>query len=851
MAPAIDTTLFHMPRENSFTDSEGRSLTPDMEDEEFERRIPIHSPNAHFPLHVTEPSPRLAHASNPRSPSKRSILSKLKSPTSQTSTKSPTTHRGHTWVPSNVPPKERFRAAVRKVMALHRGTSYLAGASRVGAEPGVNPRRESANLLYGHIQQDCVIEVIDYSSVRSSFGRMANVEFVNFINNPEASAKESWVKVRWINIGGLSWDVVKALSIKYDLHPLALEDVFHARSQNRSKADYYSKHLFLRVLCHKLEDSDDSEFTSSDTPAHGHTLTGLHRSASPTPLEDGLEEDAMKEREDKDTMHPNGITQHNVKKRRHFLPRPLLPNSQHDVEARLMRGAAVSRQKRVEHEVTLDALKHGERVDVKVSPMFVFLLRDGTVISIHKDPSLEFTSPISKRLHQRDTGLRTSADPSLLVHAILDLIVDNALEVIDAYHTKINKFERAILMKPNVKTVRHLHILSGDLILHKRTLEPIKTMIYGLRRYDLDRCAALVDMSDPANANADVFDHMEYILTSLEMFAGIAENLIGYTFNGMNFSAMWSVDKHTDLLFWEIALPLMAVLIPMFMWSDIKSLAHYIQKRVSTHRALKHSAMLRLGFFLLCFALRVVANTEIVNIRVTETHDVEIPFTKDWSVETSHTAYKLDASRRPTLNHTHNDRQWTVLPAPYGTPLKQACEEQTPSTLDSRRHPCPHELWVLLDLTRDWSTHSSFTLRLSWPAPYPADFSIQIYDSEALLSRFGVKPEQPRHTSSALHAGQRYRFAHIRLVDTGVLTPTPKSYTDATKPAEAEPIPVPFILVLEPLYFGVLPPSVLPVLGFIALACVAAGLAVPKILDHLNSIAVQARKELAVNEKRE
>ena len=29
------------------------------------------------------------------------------------------------------------------------------------------------------------------------------------------------------------------------------------------------------------------------------------------------------------------------------------------------------------------------------------------------------------------------------------------------------------------------------MILHKRTLDPIKTMIYGLRRYDLDRSAAI------------------------------------------------------------------------------------------------------------------------------------------------------------------------------------------------------------------------------------------------------------------------------------------------------------------------------------------------------------------------
>ena len=45
----------------------------------------------------------------------------------------------------------------------------------------------------------------------------------------------------------------------------------------------------------------------------------------------------------------------------------------------------------------------------------------GTVISISPSPNLSFTSPIARRLVQPDTGLRMSADPSLLVHALLDL----------------------------------------------------------------------------------------------------------------------------------------------------------------------------------------------------------------------------------------------------------------------------------------------------------------------------------------------------------------------------------------------------------------------------------------------
>jgi hypothetical protein len=96
-----------------------------------------------------------------------------------------------------------------------------------------------------------------------------------------------------------------------------------------------------------------------------------------------------------------------------------------------------------------------------------------------------------------------------------------------------------------------VHILSGDLTQHKRTLEPLKALVYGLRRYDLDRCIAVAASSagDSAEADAasrkvigymshkskvylaDVHDHVEYILSSLDMFAGISENLINYTFN--------------------------------------------------------------------------------------------------------------------------------------------------------------------------------------------------------------------------------------------------------------------------------------------------------------------------------
>jgi hypothetical protein len=70
-----------------------------------------------------------------------------------------------------------------------------------------------------------------------------------------------------------------------ELHPLALEDVIHATASKRSKVDYYTKHLFLRILCHSV--AKDGEFTLMNAPVfdlHPRTMTDLPRSASPDPF---------------------------------------------------------------------------------------------------------------------------------------------------------------------------------------------------------------------------------------------------------------------------------------------------------------------------------------------------------------------------------------------------------------------------------------------------------------------------------------------------------------------------------------------------------------------------------------
>ncbi|KAJ7762348.1 hypothetical protein DFH07DRAFT_814031 [Mycena maculata] len=453
-------------------------------------------------------------------------------------------------------PIDKFRLTVNKVMAMKRSTTIMSSFG-AGAEPGIDPRRSSMEMQYRGVSQECFIEVVDYSSVSCSFVNMPNAEFVDWCASPR-SKRQPWVKVRWINIAGISWDVIKAVSIKHDLHPLALEDVLHMRPDNLSKADYFTQHLFLRILCHDVV----NESSTSVRPT--------------APSEDLNQESNSKE---------------------------------------------AIRQRKIE-EAKLDALKQGT-LKVSVTPMFIFLFRDGTVITITQDTSPEMTLPIGMRLRRPDTILRTSADPSILVQSLLSLVVDKAVQVIDAYHDQISGIEAQILRKPKPSTVRMLHIVSGDLVLHKRTLDPIKTLVYGLRRYDVDRCAALVDDSDPANKGvpivgfmshkskiylADVAEHAEYILSTLDMVAGIGDSLTDYSFNmasysmndtmrlltmitiiclplgflsgyfGMNFEAEAFLNE-SDWVYWAIAIPCVLVISPLFIIPDIKKMIHYLRTR--------------------------------------------------------------------------------------------------------------------------------------------------------------------------------------------------------------------------------------------------------------------------------
>ena len=84
---------------------------------------------------------------------------------------------------------------------------------------------------------------------RAEFTVLTNDSLPGFLEKP----RPEFAKVRWMHVNGLSWDVIKALALHYNLHPLSLEDMLHSSSSasTRSKVDYFRHHLFASIIVHR------------------------------------------------------------------------------------------------------------------------------------------------------------------------------------------------------------------------------------------------------------------------------------------------------------------------------------------------------------------------------------------------------------------------------------------------------------------------------------------------------------------------------------------------------------------------------------------------------------------------
>ncbi|ODO08978.1 hypothetical protein I350_02570 [Cryptococcus amylolentus CBS 6273] len=347
-------------------------------------------------------------------------------------------------------------------------------ADGTGDEPGVDVKSKRDEKTYGHLKAKTKIKVVDYSSD-------PNEEGMNLASQFPGEKLQEWLdsthSKRRIGEDG------KPIGVRW-IHIDAVEDALEAESSPRSKLDFYRNHLYLQLLIHRTRSSDHAALAlAADEIAEG-TRQGEGDGARGNRNGDG---------------HGHGHGGQNGKAglfggkgagRRVGLPDDIQGVFEPSMIAP-RRGIGSQRAEASEkeaHKLTVDELSAEYMVPIRRNILSIFMLR--TLISLDAKPAKEVLAPIYARLRDEQSLLRRSGDVSMLAQAILDTVADLSIQVSQTFESEILKMEASVLVDPQMETVRHLHVLSSQLIRLRRALTPLLHVCYVVRDQDLQRSVA-------------------------------------------------------------------------------------------------------------------------------------------------------------------------------------------------------------------------------------------------------------------------------------------------------------------------------------------------------------------------
>lgn len=496
-----------------------------------------------------------------------------------------------------------------------------------GAEPGIDTSNEADDVKLDQVHDVVDVTVIDFSDENIQEYRLDNDPSNGTFKEFMLQDRPDWVSCRWISVNGLSGDVIKVLGQTKNLHPLAIEDMLNTKS--RTKADWYSDNAFIVLTLQKLvrlheggmqmrdededgvDDEEEFKFYEQKQPSLWKRLLSscVPRRSSQSANSKGLEKD-----EDPNRL----VAAHSSTS----VDDPVKPIKT------LQRYHSANRD-RIEFKEAHSALIH-ENYAVSVEQVSLFLTSDNTVISIFEHSAPDVLGPITKRLRNKDTILRRSSDASLLAQGIIDTIIDLAIPVAAAYDDAIGALEFDVLTDPDMAQPRQLYILASEITLLKNTIQPIAGLVHALREHRAEQLpstpglsghppkhilASQVEFTPLAHTYlGDVEDHMLTLVSNLEQLTLSADQLTNLIFNtmgayqnesmkqltlvtifflpltfltgyfGQNFSSMWSVDEHSDVLFWYIAIPVQVTIVMYLMRGVIGRMGRRLEVKLWVRR---------------------------------------------------------------------------------------------------------------------------------------------------------------------------------------------------------------------------------------------------------------------------
>lgn len=130
----------------------------------------------------------------------------------------------------------------------------------IGEEPGINVETMNVDLPDSRGSQ---VTVIDYSPENCKIAHYDVEKGGNSIItgssesnmlrrhlNDALNQRPAWSRVRWVVVNGLSWEALQPIALKYELHPLAVEDMLDV--PQRTKLEIFPGQLFCCFPLHVL-----------------------------------------------------------------------------------------------------------------------------------------------------------------------------------------------------------------------------------------------------------------------------------------------------------------------------------------------------------------------------------------------------------------------------------------------------------------------------------------------------------------------------------------------------------------------------------------------------------------------
>ncbi|KAI1268406.1 hypothetical protein F5Y18DRAFT_228313 [Xylariaceae sp. FL1019] len=495
---------------------------------------------------------------------------------------------------------------------------YERGNGRAGAEPGLDPTKlDGGQDTVPTLHAECQVTIVDFSHDHLQVHAFDNNQLIDFVLRPQPS----WVKCRWINVNGISWDVIQALGKYKDLHRLAIEDVMNPR--NRTKADWYAGHTFIVLTCMKLVRLIDDDDTDSDSDGGGGGRSPV-KSRSGAILHDA----AKKVRRwitGKKAQYPKAASAlekgTSSSPPRHHPATGLSDVFNPNTLCTLQRYHAAPNIARTEYMEKHSALA-SKGLAVMAEQVAMFITSDNTVIAFFEQSADDIEEPILARLQSATTILRQSCDASMVAQAIIDAIIDIAIPVTACYADIIGDLELDVLTHPNIRHTKNLYIIISEINKMFSFINPIQGLINTLRDHKTKLAPETVsrELQNPLGGVVitqmtytylgDVLDHCVLITENLIQIKESANHMIDLIFNtiatyqnesmkqltivtiiflpltfitgyfGQNFGVFPEAEDNSSRYFWAIALPVVVATVLLLMRDVIfQSVDRFVTRR--------------------------------------------------------------------------------------------------------------------------------------------------------------------------------------------------------------------------------------------------------------------------------